>query len=52
MAAEAAGGEILVSDAVVAAVEPVEDIVLAEASEVQLKGLGGAHLVTRVDWAA
>ncbi|MDX6372346.1 MAG: adenylate cyclase [Nocardioidaceae bacterium] len=52
VAALAAGGEILVSDAVASAIEECTDIVLAEPREVQLKGLAGEHLVSAVEWAA
>ena len=52
VAALAGGGEILVSDTIAEAVVDVDDIVLSEEREVQLKGLTGEHLVTVVDWAA
>lgn len=48
----AAGGEILLSESITEAVEPLEDIVLTEPRIVHLKGLTGDHLVTAVDWAA
>jgi class 3 adenylate cyclase len=43
VAAEAVGGEILVSDAVHAAVADAEDLHLVEAQTVELKGLPGTH---------
>ena len=52
VAALAAGGEILVSAAVADALAECEDLVLSEPREVQLKGLAGDHVVSRVDWAA
>lgn len=52
VAALAGGGEILVSESVVEAVDEYDDIVLTEQREVQLKGLTGDHLVTVVDWVA
>ena len=41
----------LVSDTVASALEGCEDIALAEAREVQLKGLAGDHYVAAVDLA-
>ncbi len=52
VAALAGGGEILVSESVVAAVEELDDIVVTEQRLVELKGLSGEHLVAVVDWAA
>ena len=52
VAALAAGGEILVSEAVAVAVSECEDLVLTDPREVQLKGLAGDHVVSTVDWAA
>ena len=52
VAALAEGREILVSEAVAAAVDACEDVVLTEQREVRLKGLSGDHLVSVVDWAA
>ena len=43
VAAEAVGGEILVSDAIHAAVADEEDLTLLEAQTVELKGLPGEH---------
>lgn len=52
IAALAGGGEILLSESVAVAIEPLEDIALHEPRPVELKGLTGHHLVTAVDWAA
>lgn len=48
----AVGGEILVSDAVAAAVGDCEDLVLGDRRLVELKGLSGEHLVAAVNWRA
>ncbi|WP_220451241.1 adenylate/guanylate cyclase domain-containing protein [Nocardioides dongkuii] len=50
VAAHAEGGEILVSEAVVEALDAHDDLVLREPREVELKGLRGQHLVTPVFW--
>lgn len=55
VAALAAGGEILVSQAVTDALAEGgsgHDIVLSEPREVRLKGLTGEHRVAAVEWAA
>ncbi|WP_372736594.1 adenylate/guanylate cyclase domain-containing protein, partial [Nocardioides sp.] len=51
VAALAGGGEILVSESVVAAVEELDDIVVTEQRLVELKGLSGQYAVTVVDWS-
>jgi len=50
VAAQADGGEILVSETVAAALAPYDDLVLEEARTVELKGLRGEHLVSPVFW--
>jgi adenylate cyclase len=50
VAAQAGGGEILVSETVAAALAPYDDLVLEPSRTVELKGLTGAHEVTPVFW--
>jgi adenylate cyclase len=52
VAALAEGRQILVSEAVAAAVADCDDIVLVDPREVTLKGLAGEFIVSTVDWAA
>lgn len=49
VAAQAGGGEIWVSDAVLAELDP-ESVVVDDSREVELKGLAGTHVVHEVDW--
>lgn len=51
VAALADGGEILVSEPVATAVERLDDVVLGETREVELRGLRGEHQLTLVDWS-
>jgi adenylate cyclase len=48
VAAQARGGEVLVTDAVRQALREVEDIVLVDVREVELKGLPGTHRLWEV----
>jgi class 3 adenylate cyclase len=48
VAAQAGGGEILVSDDIRKALRDVEDIVLVEERETELKGLPGVHRLWEV----
>lgn len=50
VAAQAGGGEILISDTVVAALASYDDLLLEEPRSVRLKGLSGDHEVTPVFW--
>lgn len=51
VAAEAGGGEILVSTEVAEAVAGLDGVALGEPRLVELKGLSGEHAVTPVDWS-
>lgn len=51
VASQAAGGEILVSDAVKTALEGAGRFTFTDERAVELKGLSGQHLLHRVDWA-
>ena len=51
IAAQAAGGEILVSSLLKQLTESSGDVRLGEAREVSLKGLSGSHMVHAVQWS-
>jgi adenylate cyclase len=51
VAAQAGGGEILISDAVRSALGEQDEFVLERGREVELKGLGEAHLLWMVKWS-
>lgn len=50
VAAQADGGEVLVSDRVLESL-PEESATVAESREVELKGIPGTHRLHRIDWA-
>lgn len=51
VAAQADGGEILVSDTVATALSSYDDLVLDPPRQAELKGLSGTHALTPVSWA-
>ena len=51
IAAQAAGGEILVSSLLKQLTESSGDVRFGEAREVNLKGLSGSHMVHAVQWS-
>ena len=51
IAAQASGGEILVSSLLKQLTESSGDVHFGEPREVSLKGLSGSHLVHAVEWS-
>jgi adenylate cyclase len=50
LSTQAAGGEVLVSSLVREIVEPRGDVQFGTSRTVELKGIGGSHLVHPVRW--
>jgi class 3 adenylate cyclase len=51
IAAQAGGGEILVSESMRKAAEETEALSFDEGRELELKGLAGTHRVYRAEWS-
>ena len=52
IAAQAAGDEVLVSEALHQHADGEEELVFDEGRELELKGLAGSHRVYRAEWQA